>query len=143
MTEKQKSEVLRMRRSGVPYKEISALLGVSMNTVKSYCVRNNIHTGSAAEPETDTCPNCGKPIIQREKMKKRKFCSSECRIKWWNAHPEAVSRKANYTLRCASCGKDFVSYGNKNRKYCSHECYITARYRSQNGKKEAGQNGVI
>ena len=128
MTEKQKSEVLRMRRSGVPYKEISALLGVSMNTVKSYCVRNKIHKDVATEVQTDTCPNCGKPIIQREKIKKKKFCCSKCRTEWWNAHPEAVSRKANYTLRCACCGKDFVSYGNKNRKYCSNGCYITARY---------------
>ena len=143
MTEKQKSEILRMRSNGVPYKEISALLGISMNTVKSYCIRNNIHKGMVVGVMTDTCPNCGQPVIQREKTKKRKFYSSECRIEWWNAHPEAVSRRANYTLRCASCGQEFISYGNKNRKYCSHDCYITARYRSQNGKKEVRQNGLI
>jgi len=34
----------------------------------------------------------------------------------------------NLTMTCARCGKEFTSYGNKNRKYCSHDCYIKARF---------------
>ncbi|RXM53885.1 RNA polymerase subunit sigma-70, partial [Clostridium tetani] len=26
------------------------------------------------------------------------------------------------------CGKEFSAYGNKNRKYCSHNCYIRDRF---------------
>lgn len=37
-------------------------------------------------------------------------------------------RKAFYPLICAECGKEFLSYGNRKRKYCSHACYIKARF---------------
>lgn len=129
MTEKQKSEITRMRENGTAYNNISNLLGISINTVKSYCRRNNIKPLDKTIATEDICLNCGKAITQHKKVKKRKFCCLECKTEWWNSHPEAVRRKANYKLRCNSCGKDFISYGNKNRKYCSHECYINARFK--------------
>ena len=133
MTEKQKSEIVRMRQSGTAYKVISELLGISINTVKSYCNRHSIKKVEFVNPNEGTCLNCGKAIIQREKVKKRKFCCASCRTDWWNSHPEAVNRKANYELRCAFCGKTYISYGNKNRKYCSHQCYIKARFETGSG----------
>ncbi len=136
MTEKQKSEIVRMRQNGTAYKNISELLGISINTVKSYCNRNKIKKVVTANVDGNCCLYCGKPIIQREKVKKRKFCCDSCRTAWWNSHPEAVDRKANYELRCAFCGKSFISYGNKNRKYCSHQCYISARFNGNDAKKE-------
>ena len=30
--------------------------------------------------------------------------------------------------KCEKCGKKFISYGNKDRKYCCHECYIEDRF---------------
>jgi hypothetical protein len=47
---------------------------------------------------------------------------------WWEAHPERLSRKAVYELVCAGCGEPFESYGNKGRRYCSHGCYVKARF---------------
>jgi hypothetical protein len=29
---------------------------------------------------------------------------------------------------CQHCGKPFTDYANRHRKYCSHPCYIAARY---------------
>lgn len=46
---------------------------------------------------------------------------------WWNAHPERVQRKAYYTLTCRQCGKQFESYGNANRVFCSRDCYLQFR----------------
>lgn len=37
-------------------------------------------------------------------------------------------RKAFYPMVCAECGEKFLSYGNRERKYCSHACYIKARF---------------
>ena len=44
-------------------------------------------------------------------------------------------KERGYKLKCAYCGKDFISYGNKKRKYCSHYCYIHDRF----WKKEEGR----
>ena len=75
------------------------------------------------------CLGCGKPITQREGIKRVKFCCPSCRQAWWNSHPEKVNRKAIYSFTCACCGKPFTAYGNRGRKYCSHECYITDRFK--------------
>lgn len=66
---------------------------------------------------------------------KMRFCSDYCCQKWWNSHPEAVDRKAWYTLTCAYCGKEFKSYGNK--KYCSKECYYNARFGTKEERAQA------
>ena len=58
----------------------------------------------------------------------RKFCSDACRTAWWNSHPDCVDRKAVYAYTCAHCGKPFTAYGNKERKYCSRNCYISDRF---------------
>lgn len=59
--------------------------------------------------------------------RKRMFCSDACRMAWWNAHPERVQRKAYYTLTCRHCGKQFESYGNSHRVFCSRDCYLKFR----------------
>ena len=94
MTEKQKAEIARMRSDGVSYKQISDVLSLSVNTIKSYCKRNNILKTDSEKSLYASCLQCGNPVIQKEKTKRRKFCSDVCRRKWWNAHPEQVNRKA-------------------------------------------------
>lgn len=64
----------------------------------------------------------------KEWGKEKIFCSDNCRMKWWNSHQELVNRKAEYVFVCRNCGKLFTAYGNKERKYCSHSCYIEHRY---------------
>lgn len=137
MTLFQKDQVRRLRSEGMGYLKISACLGVSKNTIKSYCKRNNIRR-VVAVPETKQenkekeilvfCRNCGRSIIQRLGMKPRKFCSGECRTTWWNRNLNQVSKKSIYYLECAGCGKPFESYGTKNSKYCTHNCYIKDRF---------------
>jgi len=82
-------------------------------------------------PEADTektCLNCGKPVMQTPGRKEKKFCCDHCRNVWWNSHLSLVKRRAMYEFVCPGCGKTFYAYGNRNRKYCSHECYVQDRF---------------
>lgn len=125
MTDLQKEKIIAMRLHGIGYVKIGELLGISNNTVRSFCRRNGL--GSAAK-NTAQCKQCGKPMKFISKQKPRKFCSDHCRILWWNSHLDQVQRKAHYPFVCANCGASFTAYGNKNRKYCSRQCYIDGRF---------------
>ena len=135
MTDEQRTAVTGYRRSGYGYKKISQITGICESTVKTYCRRNGL-AGIVAEtltakPHSATekpCQCCGKPVVQFPGRKEKKFCSDACRNKWWNSHLHLVKRKAVYDFVCPVCGKTFSAYGNRNRKYCSHECYIEDRF---------------
>ena len=139
MTALQKENIKLMRGKGESYSRIAATLGVSENTVKSFCRRNNLGGVKAVPvpmPETANqsfCKQCGKEIVQNPGRKTKMFCTYLCRMDWWKSHPETVSRKAVYSFSCPYCKTEFTAYGNKSRKFCSHACYIKARF-GNNGK---------
>ena len=69
MNIQQKTEVASLRSQGFGYTKIAQALGLSKNTVKSYCKRNNL-SGAALE-NTDMpiltpsfCLECGKVITK-------------------------------------------------------------------------------
>jgi len=129
MTTVQKNEIARLRGKGIGYIKIAAALGISENTVKSYCRRNNLASGVAAHtdnPISDRCRQCGEALSKSRQPTKR-FCSDKCRMAWWKAHPEAVNRKAVYQFTCACCGQPFEAYGNAKRRYCSRACFGATR----------------
>lgn len=131
MTNEQKRRIAELRSTGVSYAKIGEALGIPGDTVKTYCRRN--HVIIAQETSSDNtpafCRECGAPLMQTEKQKPRVFCSRACREKWWHAHPDKLNKKAVYDFQCAGCGKPFTAYGNRHRKYCSHGCYIAARFK--------------
>ena len=110
-----------MRLEGHTPSVIAAKLGIPASTVRSFIHRN------PDVPNTKQCLQCGRHVLQPKGRREKKFCSDRCRMDWWNSHQDAVNRKAYYTLTCEYCGKEFESYGNKNRKYCCRACYISAR----------------
>lgn len=126
MTDKQKTDLIALRGKGYGYKKIALALGLSENTVSSYCRRHNIP--AVEDGKTVFCKNCGEIIVLKDGVKPKKYCSDRCRNAWWNGHKDMVNKKAYYELRCSGCGGRFVSYGNQNRKYCSHACYIVSRF---------------
>ncbi|MCE5235836.1 MAG: RNA polymerase subunit sigma-70 [Clostridiaceae bacterium] len=154
MTVEQKEKIQQMRRDGAGYGQMAAALGVSKETVKSFCRRNpgsdsaqaapvdNAVAATAAEAdravEGIVCRQCGKRLIQRPKLKPKRFCSDECRLAWWRSNENQLNKKALYTIRCAGCGHDFESYGNKARIFCGHACYIKSRF----GDAEHDQRAV-
>lgn len=131
MTKKEKENIRFLRSEGFAYRAIASRLGISLNTVKSFCRRNGLG-GIAEKQDRQICRQCGQPLVKEPKRPARKFCSEACRRIWWKEHPDLIYRQSFYTLTCAHCGKEFQSYGNQKRKYCSHPCYIAARF----GKEE-------
>lgn len=119
MTEKEKKEIENLRQAGQSYGQIAYALGVSVNTVKSYCRR--------IDKEESKCQYCKAQLIQTRQSKK--FCNEKCRRSWWKDNDDKLSKKAYYSIICLECGKQFDSYGNKNRKFCSHACYIKKRFK--------------
>jgi len=126
MTNFQKQQIMTLRKQGHGYIKIGQMLGISDNTISSYCRRNGLDSDTASN--TVPCKRCGKPIKRASGRKPKKFCSDACRVLWWNKHLDCVNRKAVYEFTCANCGKAFSAYGNKDRKYCSQACYIADRY---------------
>ena len=87
MTEQQKSIIKTLREQNFSYNAIAKAMGVTVATVKSYCQRSGLagNRKEAFQSQSDTtlalpsfCRCCGKQLIQREKVKQRKFCSDEC-----------------------------------------------------------------
>ena len=127
MTAKQRERIADLRHQGYGYIKIGQMLEISNNTVRSFCRRNGLDSDTMTNAVI--CKQCGKPIKIAARHKPRKFCSDACRTLWWNSHLDCVSRKAIYQFTCAYCGKPFSAYGNKERKYCCHACYIADRFR--------------
>ena len=124
MTELQKRKIVQFRREGLGYMRIGQLVGLTTSTVRYFCKNNE----DGMINEYEYCKQCGEKLVQRKGIKKRLFCCEECRHKWWNSHQERIDRKTFSTFVCECCGKEFSSYGKRERKYCSRECYIKARY---------------
>lgn len=122
--EVKKMAVLTMYQQGLPYTEIAESLLMSRNTVKSICRRSGLKPRPLDEADATVCKNCGKPLSQTVGGRKKIFCSDQCRYAWWNRS----RHRQPYILTCRQCGERFVSFGNKNRKYCGRDCYNLSRY---------------
>jgi predicted transcriptional regulator len=130
MNNQQKKAIQQLREEGQSYARIAELLSISQNTVQSYCRRNNL-TGVAlpnSEPVDETfCRQCGAPLMQIIGKKKKQYCSDQCRMAWWNAHPEAVNHKSLREFTCQTCARAFEDYGKRERKFCSRACYCKSK----------------
>jgi len=129
----EKEKIKIMRRRGYSYSKIAIALNISENTIKSFCRRNNLsgikNNEAKEKKEIDTvCKQCGNPLIKTKQGQPKKFCCDKCRREWWKANDDCINRKAYYDTTCLECGDKFRSYGNKNRKFCSHTCYIKNRF---------------
>lgn len=138
MTDEQKQQIRKQRLEGMGYKAIASSIGISRDSVKSFCKRHGLQGNFCVVAlnveeklgKNLICHCCQKPITQKTKGKPRKFCSDSCRRKWWKEHQDKRLQKdtAFYSFSCSWCNKSFKAYGNSNRKYCSHSCYIKARF---------------
>lgn len=138
MNDSQKSKITEMRLQGLGYKAIAKELSLTRDSVKGYCKRNLLSGIGATvnqnlkvmNVKTEICSCCNKPIKQIPRGRNRRFCSDGCRRKWWNENPDKRTKNENamYKYNCIYCNKEFVCYGNKKRKFCSHNCYIKSRF---------------
>ena len=122
MTEQQAKQIREMREQGIGYRSIALTVGLSRDIVRNFCKSRGLSGyGSALTKNIreqvmlgKACLYCGKEMKQPDTGRPKKFCSDKCRREWWKGHPERI--------------KEFLSYGNRKRKYCSHDCYIKARF---------------
>ena len=155
MTERQKSDIRLLRERGKKYGEVAETLGLSLAAVKKFCQRNGLtdeklgrQQAQAALPadaddDGKHCRNCGGELPKG----RRAFCSEACRSAWWKEHPEKIRKRKVSALRCQGCGKLFLDYKYRSRKYCSHKCYVKSRFgapeeRRKSGRKKAGEELV-
>ena len=130
MTAEQRKQISELRASGYGYKKIAGIIGISDSTIKSFCKRNGVTAPVTVKVKEGCCPQCGEEVVQTGKTKKRRFCSDECRRQWWKDHPNLSSETALYSFVCAECGTAFTAYGNRNRKFCCHDCYVRHRVKA-------------
>ena len=60
MTNGEKMLIAQQIKQGMGYSEIARKLGMSVNTVKSYCQRNGLkRAGESVTSANDACKRCG------------------------------------------------------------------------------------
>ncbi len=129
MTKEEITKIYELKGKGYGYKKIANVMSAPLSTVKSIIIR---HRNS----NETCCLYCGARIANRPKTKRKKFCSGECKRKYMASHPECIGEDKRILKTCLNCGKGFASYASKDRKFCSHACYINYRY-----QKGGGQDG--
>lgn len=138
MTEAMQKQITQLRLKGLGYKSIATVVGTSKENVRYFCKTHGL-LGKASlvalnfeerKKNPDCCKQCGKKLERNRYSGVKLFCSDKCRREWWKEHPgeSKHTKKATYELECAYCKRMFYSYGNANRKYCSHDCYIQDRF---------------
>lgn len=127
MTAQQKKNVETYRAYGISYNEIARKTGISVETIKSHCKRHGIKKLDTKPGEKYAfCKQCDAPMILSQSNKI--FCSTNCRIKWWNRNKDQASTAANNIAFCEYCGGKFYKFKKSTQKYCSHKCYINQRF---------------
>ena len=115
MKTQDKSRILTLKSQGHSYSEIAKLTGMSINTIKSVCLRS--------QNTKPVCRECGKVLRQTPGHRQKQFCNDACRMIWWQKHPEAVAHRQN-AHTCEYCGQRFYSIGTRPRRFCSRTCYL-------------------
>lgn len=125
MTAHEEQQIKALQAQGYGYKKIATVLGMPINTIKSYCRRQS-QKEDPVEHEKGLCQNCGAAVNQSPSRKEKKFCSDKCRVAWWKKHHANHKTAAQQKIACSVCGKTFICYPSTKKKYCSRACYYTA-----------------
>ena len=128
MNNDQREKITELRKDGFGYKRTAKAVGISLDSVKSFCRTHNLTGNMAARMAPKVCRECGRVLVQPEKKKPLKFCNSVCRETWWRENRSKVNKKSAEVMECRGCGKEILAYKHEHRKYCSHSCYITTRF---------------
>lgn len=142
MNDRERMMITNRRTRGESIRAIASTLGLNANTVKSFCKRNAIQPAqpeglsSSKTSRPVLCEHCGAKLHHTPNAKPKRFCCDQCRIAWWNA--ERKHKPENFdgaAYVCEHCGT--LIFSRKERKYCSHTCYIEHRFgkRSERAKR--------
>lgn len=143
-----REQVREMRMSGEECKSIAEQTGIPEGQVIVYCLQLGLPVSGPCrlmklspedeawlryrrgKPEGRICPVCWKPLIQPYRGRRKRFCSSRCKDKWWNDKRGNEKEKHGREAVCENCGKPFIAVNEKSRerRFCSRDCYFEFRY---------------
>lgn len=124
-------------RTGIPEGQVIVYCLQLGLPVKGPCRRMRLSQEDEAwlryrhgEPEGRKCPVCGDVLIQPSRGRKKKFCSIECKNKFWNKQWRENAKIHGREAVCENCGKVFyaTNEGEEKRRFCSRDCYFEFRY---------------
>lgn len=138
--------MLKIRTKETDSSDGSRWCGISRNNemrtgIKAgYYCNELVETGwtpreADTEGKENSCLWCGKEYQTATTGRKRKFCSDQCRRKYYMLYPTTPRSSA----QCVYYGKVFERVNSK-QKFCSHEWYIKSRFWS---KEDAEQMGDV
>lgn len=79
-----KDEICYLRLQGIGYKRIAEELGLSKNTVSSFCTRHNLGGNRNADGTVQhPCRYCGKSVPQAPHRREKLYCSNKCRCAYF------------------------------------------------------------
>ena len=129
-----KDQARRLRAHGMSQGKVATMTGLTKGIVNNLTKNDIVDTEDKAleirMEAGEACMFCGAPIDQPlGPGRRRRFCSEECRRKYWQLHRHDNGRRPgiHHIQVCAYCGKTFDVYGNARRKYCCHEHYLLHR----------------
>lgn len=125
-------KVYQLKKNGYGYKKIANELSITVSAARYLCQKTTDEVLLESE-----CENCNLRIKSLKGKKKKRFCSDKCRWQWWNKNSGSQNRTAFYSFICKQCDKEFTVYGNKNRSYCCHDCYIKSKTNKDKANHEA------
>ena len=113
--------LVNLIKDGKNYKEISELIGVTYNSIRSRCYDLKIKSSDYPKIRNSIiCLECGKFVTGRN----LKFCSKSCTAIYNNKIRYAGIEKE--IKNCVNCGK--IMTGIKQYKFCSKECQTEFEY---------------
>jgi len=120
----EKLMAIQMKKAGLGNSLIAERLGINIATIRKYV--EGITQIPKQDTDVDHCLTCGKKLVKNNGI--QHFCSRTCRYEWWKNNMLLSPSKAVRVFKCECCGKTYVTYGNSQRKYCCHSCYIKDRF---------------
>jgi hypothetical protein len=90
----------------ITYKEISEIYGVSLSTIKKWCLKYNLKSkNSKSQPVHTKCLNCEEDI-NTTKSENKKFCNNSCSASY-NNKTRNIDHSLTKITKCVVCVTEF------------------------------------
>lgn len=120
------NEMINLIKRGFSYKEVSEILGITPNSIRSRCFRLGIKSSDYKKDKTTFCLEC------ETKTNNNKFCSKNCSATYNNKFRSKIKTK-KYCINCKT------ELNNRQKKYCSKDCQTEYEYEQYIQKWKNGE----
>ena len=125
MTTEEATKAIKLFKEGKGYRAISKELRLPLTTIASFIQKHKENLDIA------WCAFCGKEMKPQVGNRTKRFCSDQCRTKYWNSKKKVETRKSSVKRICECCGLPFIDFQNRGRRFCSRSCYLRKRYSNE------------